>query len=72
MDKIVINGDVKSVAETLKAIAWVTDGATVAEIANMLNRMTEERRAKYIKSVVEEYRRYIKYRREVFEFLGVR
>ncbi len=58
MNGIVFGGDVKNVTEKLEALAYLHDGQTVVEVAEKLNRMTDEQKERYINLITLEYRQF--------------
>ena len=58
MKKIVFNGDVNRVTETLEAFAGMHDGMTVMELAEMFGNMTNEQKERYITLITAEYKQF--------------
>lgn len=58
MKRIVFNGDVKRVTETLEAFAGMHDGMTVLQMAEMFGNMTNEQKERYINLITAEYKQF--------------
>ena len=51
----VLNGDVKDVTKTLRALGAMNEGKTVIELMEMFNRMTDEQKQRYIRVTTAVY-----------------